>query len=71
MREKEYIGYYKELRERIAHIYSIKYGKLHKVLTYETKQELLRGWRDNYLITIVTAFIYVIYCLFGIVIIKR
>ena len=71
MREKKYIGYYKELRERIAHIYSIKYGKLHKVLTYETKQELLSGWSDNHFITIVTAFIYAIYRLFGIVIIKR
>lgn len=71
IREKEYIGYYKELRERIAHIYSIKYGKLRHVLTYETKQELLSGWRNNFFITIVTAFIYLIYRLFGIVIIKR
>lgn len=71
MREKNYIGYYKEVRERIAHIYSIKYGKLCKVLNYETKQELLNGWRDNFFINIVTAFIHVIYRLFGIVIIKR
>ncbi len=71
MKEKNYIGYYKEVRERIAHIYSIKYGKLCKVLNYETKQELLNGWRDNFFINVVTSFIHVIYRLFGIVIIKR
>lgn len=71
MREKGYIGHLKELRERIAHIYSIKFGKLRKVLTPETKQGLLCGWRNNSIITIITTSIYAIYRLFGIVIIKR
>lgn len=71
MREKGYIGYYKELRERIAHIYSIQFGKLRNVLTPETKHELLRGWRNNSFISIITISIYMVYRMLGIVIIKR
>ena len=71
MNKKGYISYLKELRERIAHIYSIKYGKLCKILTEEKKKELLSGWRTNPIIMIITTVIYFIYRMFGIVIIKR
>lgn len=71
MKNKKYIGYFKELRERIAHIYSIKYGKLHNVLNNETKLDLLCGWRNNTYIEIITAVIFFIQRIMGNVIIKR
>ena len=71
MREKNYIGYFKELRERIAHIYSIKYGKLNKVLNKDNKQLLLTGWRNNALINIVTFTISFIQSICGNIFIKR
>ena len=71
MREKNYIGYFKELRERIAHIYSIKYGKLNKVLNKENKQLLLTGWRNNALINIITLTISFIQSICGNIFIKR
>lgn len=71
MREKAYIGYLKELRARIAHIYSIKFGKLSNVLNKETKQELLKGWKNNYIINIITGLIYGLKFFLGINIIKR
>lgn len=71
MNEKGYIGYIKDLRERIAHIYSIKYGKLSNVLSPETKKVLLKGWKTNFFINIITAIISIIQLLFGNIIIKR
>lgn len=71
MREKAYIGYYKELRARIAHIYSIKYGKLSNILNKKTKQELLKGWNNNIIINFITCSIYSLHFVFGINIIKR
>jgi len=71
MREKHYIGYYKELRERIAHIYAIKYGKLRNVFDNKTKQNLLIGWKNNIIITIITSFIYRIQIICGNIFIKR
>lgn len=71
MKEKKYIGYFKELRERIAHIYSIKYGKLHKVLPKNVKKELLCGWRNNAFINFITAIICFIQHIIGNIIIKR
>jgi glycosyltransferase involved in cell wall biosynthesis len=71
MKDKKYIGYFKELRERIAHIYSIKYGKLHKVLTKEVKEKLLSGWRSNIFILFITTLIYHIQSTLKIDIIKR
>ena len=71
MKEKKYIGYFKELRERIAHIYSIKYGKLHKVLPKDVKNKLLCGWRNNVFISFITAILYFIQRIIGNIIIKR
>ncbi len=71
MKDKNYIGYFKELRERSAHVYSIKYGKLHKVLDDETKRDLLCGWRDNVFISFITSFIFLIQQICGNVLIKR
>ncbi len=71
MKNKKYIGYFKELRERIAHIYSIKYGKLDKVLDNKTKQDLICGWRNNFFINITTAIIFLFQRICGNVIIKR
>ena len=71
MKNKKYIGYFKELRERIAHIYSIKYGKLDKVLDNKTKQDLICGWRNNFFINITTAIIFLFQRIYGNVIIKR
>lgn len=71
MKDKRYIGYFKELRERIAHVYSIKHGKLCKVLSKVVKDELLCGWRDNMFLDIVTTFINFIQHTFKIDIIKR
>ena len=71
MKDKKYIGYFKELRERIAHIYSIRYGKLHKVLPPKVKKELLCGWRTNLFIDITTTLIYCFQQTFKIEIIKR
>jgi len=71
MRGKKYIGYCKELRERIAHIYSIKYGKLHTVLNHETRQDLLKGWRNNVFINIITLIIYIVQLITGNIFIKR
>jgi len=71
MREKSYIGYFKELRARIAHIYSIKYGKLSKVLAINTKQELLEGWNENLIVKTITASISILQKMFRIKIIKR
>jgi len=71
MREKQYINYFMELRERIAHIYSIKYGKLKKVLSNEKKKELLEGWKSNSFINIITTIVYAMQRYFGIIIIKR
>ena len=71
MIEKAYIGYFKELRARIAHIYSIKYGKLSNVLNKDTKQILLKGWKNNCIINFVTYLIYSFHFVFGINLIKR
>ena len=71
MREKAYIGYLKELRTRIAHIYSIKYGKLSTVLNKETKQKLLKGWNNNIFTDIITTTIYSFHLVSGVNIIKR
>ena len=71
MKEKKYIGYFKELRERIAHIYSIKYGKLQKVLSKEMKDKLLHDWRNNIFINFTTAIICVTQHFMGNIIIKR
>ena len=71
MKDKKYIGYFKELRERIAHIYSIKHGKLRNVLTKEMKEELLCGWRANKVINFITYLVYQIQHTLNIEIIKR
>lgn len=71
MKEKKYIGYFKELRERIAHIYSIKYGKLQKILPKDVKNKLLCGWRNNVFINIITVIICFIQRIIGNIIIKR
>ena len=71
MKEKKYIGYFEELRERIAHIYSIKYGKLHKALPKDVKNKLLCGWRNNVFINIITVIICLIQHIIGNIIIKR
>jgi len=71
MKEKQYISYYKELRERIAHIYSIKYGKLKKVIDKDTKRVLLIGWRNNTIINLITTIVYLIQFFCGNIFIKR
>jgi len=71
LRKKKYIGYKKELRERIAHIYSIRYGKLHKVLDKEKKKELLKGWGGNIPLYVFTWFIHILQRFIGSRIIKR
>lgn len=71
MKDKRYIGYFKELRERIAHVYSIKYGKLRHVLSKDVKCELLCGWRDNMFLDIITTLVFFIQHTFKIDIIKR
>lgn len=71
MKDKAYIGYLKELRTRIAHIYSIKYGKLRNVLNNDTRQKLLKGWRTNIVINLITALVYLFQNFSGIKLIKR
>lgn len=71
MKEKSYIGYFKNLRARIAHIYSIKYGKLSKVLPNDTKKKLLDGWRSNIIINVINISIFLLQQFSGLKIIKR
>ena len=71
MKEKGYIGYFKDLRARIAHIYSIKFGKLSKVLPNDTKTKLQKGWRDNKIINLIIVSIFLFQYLSGFKIIKR
>ncbi len=71
MKDKAYIGYLKELRTRTAHIYSIKYGKLRNVLNNDTRLKLLKGWRTNIVINLITALVYLFQNFSGIKLIKR
>jgi len=71
MREKKYIGYRKGLRERIAHIYSIRYGKQQKAYCEEKKSELLKGWRDNYFLYLLTSLIHILQDTFNFRLINR
>jgi hypothetical protein len=71
MVNKKYIGTWKYLRTRIAHIYSIKYGKLKSIFPNEVKEELLSSWGENFLTKYVCHIIYILSQLFNINIIKR
>lgn len=71
MINKKYIGTWKYLRTRIAHIYSIKYGKLKSIFPNEVKEELLSSWGENFLTKYVCHIIYNLSQLFNINIIKR
>lgn len=71
MQEKKYVGYKELLRERIAHIYSIRYGKLHGIFDSKKKNELLKGWKENIFIRIIVFGISVFQKYFGYSIIKR
>lgn len=71
MRKKHYIGYKEELRARISHIYSVKYGKQSSFYTKEIKKDILTKWRNNICISIFTWVIYIIQSFSHIQIIKR
>ena len=71
MRNKKYIGYKEELRARISHIYTIKYGKQHTFYDDETKRTLIAAWRTNVLIETINFTAYQIHKIFGITIIRR
>lgn len=71
MYEKKYIGYKELIRERIAHIYSIRYGKLHDFFKSEKKKELLKGWGESIYIRIIVIGIFLTQSVFHIKIIKR
>lgn len=71
LREKKYIGYKEELRARITHIYSIKYGKQHEIFDVDTKEKLCKAWKVNIVIDIINWTLYQIHRVFGIKIIKR
>lgn len=71
LREKKYIGYKEELRARIAHAYSIKYGKQNSIFDEVTKEKLLNAWRTNVVIDFINWTIYQTHTVLGIDIIKR
>ena len=71
MLDKNFIGYKEELRARLSHIYSIKYGKQHTFYSNDTKKRLLKSWQSTSLINCFLWFIYIIHKITGIQIIKR
>lgn len=71
MRKKNYIGYKEELRARISHIYSVKYGKQHLFYSAEIKKEILKAWKETPFIKILTKIIYFIQSHSNLQIIKR
>ena len=71
MRKKNYIGYKEELRARISHIYSVKYGKQHSFYSAEIKKEILKAWKETPFIVILTKIIYFIQSHSNLQIIKR
>lgn len=71
MVNKKYIGKWKSLRTRIAHIYSIKYGKLRSIFPNDVEEELLNSWGENFLIKSICHIIYNLSQLLNIHIIKR
>lgn len=71
MIKKNYIGYKDELRARLSHIYSIKYGKQHTFYSDETKKRLLKCWRTTPLINGFSWIINIIQKYIGIHIINR
>lgn len=71
MLEKKLINYKEELRARLSHIYSIKYGKQHTFYSEETKKILISSWRQTTLINCVLWFVHIIQKNTGIQIIKR
>lgn len=60
MRDKKYIGYKEELRARISHIYSVKYGKQHSFFAPETKINIVKAWKETILIKFLIWIIYII-----------
>ncbi len=58
MRNKKYIGYKEELRARISHIYSVKYGKQHSFYSPETKKDIVKAWKETKIIKFLTWMIY-------------
>lgn len=71
LRKKKYIGFKEEFRARISHIYTIKYGKQHKLYNKETKKTLISAWNTNVLIEFIDWMAYIIHKTLGINIIKR
>lgn len=71
MQDKKYISFIKMLRQRIAHIFSIRYGKLHGFFNSEKEKELLREWKEDTFIRIISFSIYLFQKLFGCKIIRR
>lgn len=71
MRQKKYIGYKEELRARISHIYSVKYGKQHTFYSLETKKNIIKLWKGTSIILFLTWIIYIIQSYTKIKIIKR
>jgi len=71
MRQKKYIGYREELRARISHIYSVRYGKQHTFYSSETKNYIAKSWKENIFIKILTWLIHIIQYYTKIIIIRR
>lgn len=71
MLKKNYISYKEELRARLSHIYSIRYGKQHTFYSDSTRKELLNCWRTTPIISCFLWIIYIIQKYTGIQIIKR
>ena len=71
MRKKKYIGYKEELRARISHIYSVKYGKQHSFYSANIKKTILKAWKETPFIVILTKIIYFIQSHSNLQIIKR
>ncbi len=71
MRAKKYIGYKEELRARISHIYSVKYGKQHLFYNPEERKNIVESWKENIIIKFVTWMIYIIQSNMNVQIIRR
>ena len=70
LRRKNYIDYKDYLRIQVAHIYSVRYGKLSTILSKEVKQEIIHGWGNGILPISLVRVAYLLKCM-GIQLINR
>lgn len=71
MYKKKYISLWKKIRVSIAHIYSIKYGKLKSVFPKDVQEIILKDWSYSILTNSVCYVIHIISQSLNIQIIKR